>query len=235
MNAAIFTKSAKGLILASGLIAASSIMGYAQDAPVALGAQATVSLSGMYVSPPSGITTLGGHTFDLTAGNAIQLVNGQSVSLSGSWANATGAYLLLNSANTYLWYDGMVVGNVTLTFSDATTQSTDLIVGTNLRAWPTGAGFTDNTIADPNANVWSGTAIDSSAGAIEMLTICLEGTKTVTGVSLNDTNTCAALAVVLSPLTVSSTYPAPSPAPHPTCTRPCHTCNTPAPEHCHAG
>jgi len=62
MNAAIFTKSAKGLILASGLIAASSIMGYAQDAPVALGAQATVSLSGMYVSPPSGITTLGGHT-----------------------------------------------------------------------------------------------------------------------------------------------------------------------------
>src|SRR5437899_1425240 len=105
MNAAIFTKSAKGLILASGLIAASSIMGYAQDAPVALGAQATSPLSGMYVSPPSGITTLGGHSFDMTAGNAIVLVNGQSGSLSGSWANATGAYLLLNSANTYLWYD----------------------------------------------------------------------------------------------------------------------------------
>jgi len=234
MNAAIFTKSAKGLILASGLIAASSIMGYAQDAPVALGAQATVSLSGMYVSPPSGITTLGGHTFDLTAGNAIQLVNGQSVSLSGSWANATGAYLLLNSANTYLWYDGMVVGNVTLTFSDATTQSTDLIVGTNLREWRTGAGFTDNTIADPNANVWSGTAIDGSAGVIDMLTIGLDGTKTVTGVSLNDTNTWGALAIVFSGLTVSLTDPTPAPAPDPTCTRPGNSCNTPAAENSQA-
>ena len=234
MNAAIFTKSAKGLILASGLIAASSIMGYAQDAPVALGAQATVPLSGMYILAPSGITTLGGHTFDLTAGNAIQLVNGQSVSLSGSWANATGAYLLLNSANTYLWYDGMVVGNVTLTFSDATTQSTDLIVGTNLREWRTGAGFTDNTIADPNANVWSGTAIDGSAGVIDMLTIGLDGTKTVTGVSLNDTNTWGALAIVFSGLTVSLTDPTPAPAPDPTCTRPGNSCNTPAAENSQA-
>ena len=234
MNAAIFTKSAKGLILASGLIAASSIMGYAQDAPVALGAQATVPLSGMYILAPSGITTLGGHTFDLTAGNAIQLVNGQSVSLSGSWANATGAYLLLNSANTYLWYDGMVVGNVTLTFSDATTQSTDLIVGTNLREWRTGAGFTDNSIADPNANVWSGTAIDGSAGVIDMLTIGLDGTKTVTGISLNDTNTWGALAIVFSGLTVSMTDPTPAPAPDPTCTRPGNSCNTPAAENSQA-
>ena len=234
MNAAIFTKSAKGLILASGLIAASSIMGYAQDAPVALGAQATVPLSGMYILPPSGITTLGGHTFDLTAGNAIQLVNGQRVSLSGSWANATGAYLLLNSANTYLWYDGMVVGNVTLTFSDATTQSTDLIVGTNLREWRTGAGFTDNSIADPNANVWSGTAIDGSAGVIDMLTIGLDGTKTVTGISLNDTNTWGALAIVFSGLTVSMTDPTPAPAPDPTCTRPGNSCNTPAAENSQA-
>src|SRR5207237_7951304 len=129
----------------------SSIMGYAQDAPVALGAQATVPLSGMYILAPSGITTLGGHTFDLTAGNAIQLVNGQSVSLSGSWANATGAYLLLNSANTYLWHDQTVVGNVTLTFSDGTTQSTDLMVGGNLREWRTAAGFPVNLIADPDA------------------------------------------------------------------------------------
>src|SRR5207248_2357306 len=171
MNAAIFTKSAKGLILASGLIAASSIMGYAQDAPVALGAQATVPLSGMYILPPSGITTLGGHTFDLTAGNAIQLVNGQSVSLSGSCANATG---------------------------------------------------------------WSGTAIDGSAGVIDMLTIGLAGTKTVTGISMNDTNTWGALAIVFSGLTVSMTDPTPAPAPDPTCTRPGNSCNTPAAENSQA-
>src|SRR5947209_1157272 len=176
MNAAIFTKSAKGLILASGLIAASSVMGYAQEAPVALGAQATVPLSSLYLSAPSGSASLGGHTFDLSGGNLIPLHNGQSATFSGSWANAQGAYLLLNSANTYLWYDQSVVGNVTVTFSDGTTTSTDLMVGGNLREWRTGAGFTVNLIADPAAaQVWSGTATDGSAAVIDMLTISLDG------------------------------------------------------------
>src|SRR5436309_7067977 len=226
--------AAKGLVVSPCLIAASGFVCATQRAPWGRGAQATFPLSAMYILARSGSTTLGGHTFDLTAGNAIQLVNGQSVSLSGSWANSTGAYLLLNSANTYLWYDGMVVGNVTLTFSDATTQSTDLIVGTNLREWRTGAGFTDNSIADPNANVWSGTAIDGSAGVIDMLTIGLDGTKTVTGISLNDTNTWGALAIVFSGLTVSLTDPTPAPAPDPTCTRPGNSCNTPAAENSQA-
>src|SRR2546428_2081285 len=178
MNAAIFTKSAKGLILASGLIAASSIMGYAQDAPVALGAQATVPLSGMYAGAPTGSVSLGGHTFDLSAGNLASLANGQSVSFSGSWANATGAYLLLNSANTYLWYDQTVVGNVTLTFSDGTTKSTNLMVGSNLREWRTGAGFTDNVITDPAAaQVWSGTAVSCSTPSIRTLTSRPHGTQ----------------------------------------------------------
>ena len=229
MNAAIFTKPAKGLILASGLIAASSIMGYAQDAPVALGAQATVPLSGMYAGAPTGSVSLGGHTFDLSAGNLASLANGQSVSFSGSWANATGAYLLLNSANTYLWYDQTVVGNVTLTFSDGTTQSTDLMVGSNLREWRTGAGFTVNLITDPAAaQVWSGTATDGSAAVIDMLSISLTGTKTLTSVTVNDTNGWGALAISLSGLTISSPDPAPAPAPDPTCTRPGNSCNTPA-------
>ena len=60
MNAALFTKSTTGLILASGLIAASSILGYAQDAPVALGTQATLSLSGYYTTTPTGQAALGG-------------------------------------------------------------------------------------------------------------------------------------------------------------------------------
>src|SRR5213592_793556 len=201
MNAAIFTKSAKGLILASGLIAASSIMGYAQDAPVALGAQATVPLSGVYVGAPSGITSLGGHSFDLSSGNLVSLSNGQSVSFSGSWANATGAYLLLNSANTYLWYDQTVVGNVTLTFSDGTSQSTDLTVGGNLREWRTGAGFTDNIISDPAAaNVWTGSAQVSMGGGtavIDMLSISLAGAKTVTGLTVANTNGWGSLQINL--------------------------------------
>src|SRR5436305_3254985 len=211
MNAAIFRRSARGPAPAPGLIAAASIMGYAQDAPVDLGAQATVPLSGIYVGAPSGITTLGGHSFDLTSGNLISLANGQSVSFSGSWANATGAYLLLNSANTYLWYDQTVVGNVTLTFSDGTTQSTDLMVGSNLREWRTGAGFTVNLITDPAAaQVWSGTATDGSAAVIDMLTISLDGTKTLTSVTVNDTNGWARWRSRLQ----ASPFRHPTPRPH---------------------
>src|SRR5260370_19473888 len=89
MNAAIFTKPAKGLILASGLIAASSVMGYAQDAPVALGAQATVPLSSLYASAPSGIVSLGGHTFDLSGGKLFPPPNRQSASFTCSSAHPT--------------------------------------------------------------------------------------------------------------------------------------------------
>jgi hypothetical protein len=230
MNAAIFTKSAKGLILASGLIAASSVIGYAQDAPVALGAQATVPLSGMYVLAPAGVTTLGGHSFDLTGGNLISLGSGQSASFTGSWANATGAYLLLNSANTYFWYDQTVVGNVTVTFSDGTTQNTDLTVGANLREWRTGAGFAVSTITDPaTAEVWTTTAQDSMGGGsavIDMLSISLAGTKTVTGISVNNTNAYGSLLIDLAGLTIDPVPPVTTP----TCNRPGNSCNTPAAE-----
>jgi len=71
MNAALFTKSTTGLILASGLIAASSVLGHAQDAPMALGTLATYPLSAAYATVPTGQATLGGHTFDMTSGNIL--------------------------------------------------------------------------------------------------------------------------------------------------------------------
>src|SRR6266446_435547 len=161
MNSSIFVKSAKGLILASGLIAASSVVGYAQDATVALGAQATVPLSSLYANAPTGSASLGGHSFDLSGGNLVSLGNGQSVTYTGSWSNAQSALLLLNTMNTYFWYDQSVVGTVTLTFSDGTTQSTDLTVGGNVREWRTGAGNTVNWLTDPaTTTVWSVSAID---------------------------------------------------------------------------
>src|SRR5260370_42577334 len=126
MNSAIFTKSAKGLILASGLIAASSGVGYAQDVTVALGAQATVPLSSLYASAPSGSASLGGHSFDLSGGNLVSLGNGQSVTYTGSWSNAQSVLLLLNTMNTYLWYDQTQVGTVTLTFNERTYMVTNL-------------------------------------------------------------------------------------------------------------
>src|SRR5260370_3419516 len=112
MNSAIFTKSAKGLILASGLIAASSVVGYAQDVTVALGAQATVPLSSLYASAPSGSASLGGHSFDLSGANLVSLGNGQPVTYTGSLTNAPDTLLLLNTPNTYLWYDQTPVGTL---------------------------------------------------------------------------------------------------------------------------
>jgi hypothetical protein len=210
MNAAIFTKPAKGLILASGFLAASTVLGFAQDAPVALGAQATLPLSTLYASAPTGVTSLGGHSFDLSGGNILPLGNGQSATFSGSWNGATAAYLLLNTYNTYWWYQGSVVGNVTFTFSDGTTQSTDLTVGGNIREWRTGAGFTVNTLSDPAAaNVWTGSAQPGMGGGtavIDMLTISLPA-KNVTSVALNDVNTWGALQIDLAGLTIDPVAP----------------------------
>src|SRR2546430_5421469 len=146
MDASTLAKSAKALILASGLIAASTVIGAAQDAPMPLGTTATIPLNSWYIAPPSGQTLLGAHTFDLTAGNLILLANGQSVSFTGSYAGAKAAYLLLNSSNTYSYYTDSIVGQVVLTFSDGTTQATDLTVGTNLREWRIGAGATVHSL-----------------------------------------------------------------------------------------
>jgi len=224
MNPAIFAKSAKGLILASGLIAASSVVGYAQDVTVALGASATVPLSSLYANPPTGFASLGGHTFDLSGGNLVSLGSGQSVTYTGSWSNAQSVLLLLNTMNTYLWYDQTQVGTVTLTFSDGTTLVTNLTVGGNVREWRTGAGNTVNWINDPaTTNVWSGSSLDGSAAVIDMLTISLASTPTITSIAVSNTNGWGALHIDLAGLTVD-----PKVQLTPTCIRPGNSCNTPA-------
>jgi hypothetical protein len=225
MNSAIFTKSAKGLILASGLIAATSVVGYAQDVTVALGAQATVPLSSLYASAPSGSASLGGHSFDLSGGNLVSLGSGESVTYTGSWSNAQSALLLLNTMNTYLWYDQSVVGTVTLTFSDGTTQSTDLTVGGNVREWRTGAGNTVNWLTDPaTTTVWSGSATDGSSAAIDMLTITIAPTKTITSVTVSNINGWGALHLDLAGLSIDPVVVAQTPS----CIRPGNSCNTAA-------
>ena len=231
MNA-LFSKSTTGIILACGLIAASSIVGHAQDAPIALGSQASTPLSGWYTTVPTGQATLGGHTFDMTSGKLIPLANGGSVSFAGSYPNAKAVYLLLNSANTYSWYAGSVVGTVVLTFSDNTTQSTNLVIGANLREWRTGAFGVVNTLTDPSAAaVWTTMAQTSMGGGtavLDMLTVPVATTgKTLTGVTLTDTNGWGSLQINLAGLTAEFTPPAP-PTPQPTCIRPGNSCNTPA-------
>jgi hypothetical protein len=214
MNAALFTKSTTGLILASSLIAASSILGHAQDAPVALGTQATLSLSGYYSTTPTGQAALGGHTFDMTGGNAVKLLNGGTATFTGSYQNAKAVYLLLNTANTYNWYAGSVVGTVVLTFSDATTQSTDLVIGGNLREWRIGAAGVVNTLTDAAAApVWTTTAQPTMGGGnavLDMLTVPVATTgKTLTTVTVTDTNGWGSLQMDLAGLTADFTPPAP--------------------------
>jgi hypothetical protein len=235
MNAGLFTKSTTGLILASGLIAASSVLGHAQDAPIALGTLATSSLSASYATVPTGLATLGGHTFDMTSGKMIQLGNGGSASFAGSYQNPKAVDLLLNTANTYSWlYAGNQVGTVVLTFSDGTTQSATLISGGNVREWLISAFGVVNTVTDitPNAStpyvtqaVWQTTAVGGTGTAvIDMLTIPVLSTntsKTLTGVQLNDTNTWGSLQIDLAGLTVEFTPP----APQPTCIQPGNSVN----------
>jgi len=226
MDARTLAKSAKALILAAGLIIATTVVGAAQDAPVPLGAAATVALSSWYIAPPSGQALLLGQTFDLTSGNLILLGNGQSASFSGSYANAKAVDLLLNTSNTYTaWYDQAPVGTVVLTFSDGTSLSTTLTAGVNIREWRPNSPITVNLVSPTggSAQAWIGTAQPAMGGGtavIDMLTIAAGG-KTLTGITVTDTNTFGALKMQLSGLTVELNAPTPPPTPTPTPTPTC--------------
>ena len=239
MNAALFTKSTTGLILASGLIAASSVLGHAQDAPMALGTLATYPLSSAYATVPTGQATLGGHTFDMTSGNMVKLATNASASFAGSYQNPTAVHLLLNSANTYSWYAGTPVGTVVLTFSDGTTQTTTLTAASNLRDWNVGGfgvvsavtDFTPSTTTAYSTEVWTTTVLGGTATAVlDMLSVPVVGAnKTLTSVQVTNSNPYGgALSIDLSGLTVDvAAAPVPTPQPQ-DCTRPGNSCNTPA-------
>jgi hypothetical protein len=232
MDARTLAKSTKAIILASGLIAATTVLGSAQDAPIPLGTPATVAgtpttvpLSSWYVAPPSGQALLLGHTFDLTSGNLLLFKNNDSISYTGSYANAKAVDLLLNTSNTsVVWYDQAPVGTVVLTFSDGTTLSTTLTAGVNIREWRPASSITVNAVlpTSGSAPAWTGTAQPAMGGGtavIDMLTIAAGG-KTLTGVTVHDTNTFGALKIQLSGLTVelNTPTPPPTPTPTPTCT-----------------
>ena len=233
MNAAgIVTKPARALVLASGLIAATSVVGLAQDVTVGLGTLPNLPLTSPYVNPPAGIVSLGGHSFDLTSGSLIRLFGGQSASISGSYPNAKATYLLINSFDTWTTqYAGQPIGRVVLTFSDGTTQTITLTAGSNVREWRPGTD-TVNTATDPNlANVWNGQAQAAAGGGpaiIDMLTINAPTQyRTLTNITItvdrNDGTT--GIGLLISAITTDD-----GPAPLPVCIRAGNSCSTPAAE-----
>ena len=207
MNAAgTLIKPLRALILASGLIAATSVTSLAADVIVPFGTAPTGPVANAYLNPPTGIAVLGGHTFDLTTGKMIQLAGGQSATLTGSYPNTKAVYLLLNSYCTWLYYAGVTVGSVVLTFSDATTQTTNLVAGTNLREWRPAGTNTVNTAAAPGwSNAWTGLAQPTAGGGtavIDMLTITVAGTgKTLTSIKISNTD-LGAIGIIAPAVTV---------------------------------
>jgi hypothetical protein len=194
MNAAgTLIKPIRGLILASGLVAATSVASLAADVTVPFGTAPTSTVANAYLNPPTGTAVLGGHTFDLTTGKMIALVGGQSAVLTGSYPNTKAAYILFNSYNTWLSYGGATIGTVVLTFSDGTTQSTNLIVGTNLREWrPAGTNTVNTATGAGWSNVWTGQAQPTAGGGtavIDLLTITVVGTgKTLTSITITNSD-----------------------------------------------
>ena len=212
MNAAILTKPAKGLVLASGLLIGLSSMASAQTGTVGLGAQANTALASFYYNPPAGPglpnTTV---PFDLSGGNFIYLAQGGSVSFTTSYKNPSAVYLLVNSSFTYYWYAGRRAGQVTLTFSDGTSQTTDLTIGGNLREWRIGAGsiVVGRTSDGASSNAWSGSAqgwMGGGAAVLDQLKVTVSTSgKTLTGVSVSRANDDMSVHLLLSGLTVDYT------------------------------
>jgi hypothetical protein len=218
MNRALVGKSFKTIALASTMTLAATAVAYAQDAPVALGSAATLPLTSIYASPPSGAVTLGGAAFNL--GNYALLAVNQSATFAASYPSPKAVHLLLNTENTWSYFDGIPVGTATLTFSNGTTQIVPLTSGVNIREWRIGAGsvVVSHPLTDPAATngVWNGLATDGTAAAIDMLTVSVPPTVTASLASVSVTNTAfGSLGIHVSGLSVSYTPPAPAPTPTP--------------------
>lgn len=232
MNAALATKAGKALILASSMTLALNAAASASttSAAVPLGSQATLSLASLYTNPPSGAVTLNGLPFQV--GNAWQLSSGASATAAASFPKPLSVALLVNTQNSYYWYQGSSIGQVTLTFADGTTQSTDLVLGGNVRDWVTSAGFVVTSVTDAsNTPAWTGTDSNGDTTTIDMLNI-LPPTGTtwpsLASVTVTSLGGYDPLAIMVDGIAV--TYDPATPAP----VRPGNSGNTPAATHSQA-
>ncbi len=175
--------------------------------PIALGSQANWPMANTYVNPPQGSVTLGGIPF--TMGNMAILNLGQQVSVTASAHKPLAVYLLLNSANSMVQFQGQTLGHVRVAFTDGSVLDTPLVLGSNIREWRVGAGsgFVTTATSPSDAPVWTGTATAAAGGGaavIDMLSLTLPATTaSLTGVTVSNSAPSAALQLLLSGITVS--------------------------------
>lgn len=215
MKAAILSKPAKGLVLASGLLLGSSVFASAQTATLNVAAQASVSLASFYQNPPAGPalpnTTV---PYDLSGQMFVYLASGDKpATFTASYKNPSAVYLLLNTSYTFANYAGNKAGQVTLTYSDGSTESTDLTIGVNIREWRVGAGSAVvGTTSDAlhSSNAWKGAAewwMGGGDAVIDQLKVVPGSSgKTLTGVTVSRaSNDTMAVRILLSGITVDYT------------------------------
>jgi hypothetical protein len=216
--------STLGLSLTANAAAATTTtaptLGYAT---VDMGALASHPLAGTYLNPPTGATTFSSVPFNLA--NIALITSGSDMPLTSTVHKPLSVSVLMNSAYGYNYYKNQVVGRVHLTFSDGTSQDTDLVAGGQIREWWLNSGYLIDTLSSPAAKqVWSGQGqVGTGAGTavIDMLTVTVAPTTAdLTGISVSD-NANSPFDIMVSGVTVA--YDA-TPKP----TRPGNSGNTPA-------
>ncbi len=191
---------------------------------VDMGARASYPLGGTYLNPPIGAVTMAGVQFNLA--NIALITSGTNMPLASTVHKPLSVSLLMNSAYGYNYYKNQVVGRVHLTFSDGSSQDTDLVAGGQIREWWLNSGYLIDTLSSPaTKQVWSGqgqAGTGVAAGAvIDMLTVAVAPTAAdLTGISVSD-SASSPFDILVSGVTVA--YDA-TPKP----TRPGNSGNTPA-------
>ena len=154
--------------------------------------------AGILPGLPSGNVTLGGVAFNIPASypDWISNPNSQapdlSATLSMNISQATSVRLLLNTGNTYAaqMQIGDHIGDVILNYASGPSDTLSLLVGNNIREWAVGNTEPQpiiNTFTDPNLEeVYQGDNNGGIACVVDMLTIPLDGTRTLTGIALED-------------------------------------------------
>lgn len=146
---------------------------------------------------PQGTTTLGGVTFDLPSTRPVWLSNPNSqppdlsATLSLSIDFASSVRLLLNTGNTYTsqMQIGDQIGSIVLGYASGPTDTVLLRVGNNIREQAVGttAQPVINTFTDSNLQeVWRGNNNGGVESVVDMLTIPLPGTRTLTSIQFID-------------------------------------------------